>query len=88
VPHISLVFREMWDTAGLPLKPVTGASMCGRCGGERRGFLEQNQNNYANVPHSAISCAGDYSDMMRIHRQEHRFAAIGILSPHLLWTQT
>jgi hypothetical protein len=22
VPHISLVFREMWDTAGLPLKPV------------------------------------------------------------------
>jgi hypothetical protein len=24
VPHISLVFREMWDTAGLPLKPVAG----------------------------------------------------------------
>ena len=24
VPHISLVFCEMWDTAGLPLKPVTG----------------------------------------------------------------
>jgi hypothetical protein len=22
VPHISLVFREMWDTAGLPLKPA------------------------------------------------------------------
>jgi hypothetical protein len=22
VPHISLVFSEMWDTAGLPLKPV------------------------------------------------------------------
>jgi hypothetical protein len=22
VPHISLVFREMWDTAGLPLKPM------------------------------------------------------------------
>jgi hypothetical protein len=22
VPHISLVFREMWDTTGLPLKPV------------------------------------------------------------------
>jgi hypothetical protein len=22
VPHISLVFREMWDTAGLPLKPT------------------------------------------------------------------
>jgi hypothetical protein len=22
VPHISLVFREMWDTAGLALKPV------------------------------------------------------------------
>jgi hypothetical protein len=21
VPHISLVFREMWDTAGPPLKP-------------------------------------------------------------------
>jgi hypothetical protein len=21
VPHISLVFREMWDTTGLPLKP-------------------------------------------------------------------
>jgi hypothetical protein len=24
VPHISLVFREMWDTAGLPLKPAAG----------------------------------------------------------------
>ena len=24
VPHISLVFREMWDTAGLPLKLVEG----------------------------------------------------------------
>jgi hypothetical protein len=24
VPHISLVFREMWDTAGLPLKVVEG----------------------------------------------------------------
>jgi hypothetical protein len=24
VPHISLVFREMWDTTGLPLKPVAG----------------------------------------------------------------
>ncbi len=22
VPHTSLVFREMWDTAGLTLKPV------------------------------------------------------------------
>ncbi len=22
VPHISLVFREMWDTAGPPLKPI------------------------------------------------------------------
>jgi hypothetical protein len=22
VPHISLVFREMWDTADLPLKPL------------------------------------------------------------------
>jgi hypothetical protein len=26
VPHISLVFREMWDTAGLPLKPDTGST--------------------------------------------------------------
>jgi hypothetical protein len=25
VPHISLVFREMWDTAGLPLKPIAAA---------------------------------------------------------------
>jgi hypothetical protein len=25
VPHISLVFREMWDTAGLALKPVAGS---------------------------------------------------------------
>jgi hypothetical protein len=25
VPHISLVFREMWDTGNLPLKPVAGA---------------------------------------------------------------
>jgi hypothetical protein len=24
VPHISLVFREMWDTASLALKPDTG----------------------------------------------------------------
>jgi hypothetical protein len=24
VPHISLVLREMWDTTGLPLKPVAG----------------------------------------------------------------
>jgi hypothetical protein len=24
VPHISLVFREMWDTAGLALKPQAG----------------------------------------------------------------
>ena len=24
VPHISLVFREMWDTTGLPLKPAAG----------------------------------------------------------------
>jgi hypothetical protein len=24
VPHISLVFRQMWDTAGFPLKSVTG----------------------------------------------------------------
>ena len=24
VPHISLVFREMWDTAGPPLKLVEG----------------------------------------------------------------
>jgi hypothetical protein len=22
VPHISLAFREMWDTTGLPLKPL------------------------------------------------------------------
>jgi hypothetical protein len=26
VPHISLVFREMWDTAGLPLKPVADST--------------------------------------------------------------
>jgi hypothetical protein len=25
VPHISLVFREMWDTAGLTLKPLEDA---------------------------------------------------------------
>jgi hypothetical protein len=24
VPHISLVFREMWDTEGLSLKPLAG----------------------------------------------------------------
>jgi hypothetical protein len=24
VPHISLVFHEMWDTTGLTLKPVAG----------------------------------------------------------------
>ena len=24
---ISLVFRELWDTAGLPLKPVTGSQI-------------------------------------------------------------
>ena len=28
VPHISLVFREMWDTAGLPLKQVEGYINC------------------------------------------------------------
>jgi hypothetical protein len=27
VPHISLVFREMWDTAGLPLKPVSCSTL-------------------------------------------------------------
>ncbi len=26
VPHISLVFREMWDTAGLALKPAAVAT--------------------------------------------------------------
>ena len=26
VPHISLVFCEMWDTAGFPLKPAAGAT--------------------------------------------------------------
>ena len=28
---ISLVFREMWDTAGLPLKPVTGLTALHGC---------------------------------------------------------
>jgi hypothetical protein len=27
VPHISLVFREMWDTASLAFKPVTGSQL-------------------------------------------------------------
>jgi hypothetical protein len=27
VAHISLVFREMWDTAGLPLKPLSGSTV-------------------------------------------------------------
>ncbi len=31
VPHISLVFREMWDTAGLPLKPVASPSAPSGC---------------------------------------------------------
>jgi hypothetical protein len=31
VPHISLVFREMWDTAGLPLKPLTGPTIPHGC---------------------------------------------------------
>jgi hypothetical protein len=31
VPHISLVFREMWDTAGLPLKPVADPTVPSGC---------------------------------------------------------
>jgi hypothetical protein len=27
MPHISLVFREMWDTAVLPLKPPGGTTL-------------------------------------------------------------
>jgi hypothetical protein len=27
-PHLSLVFREMWDTAGLALKPVAASYLC------------------------------------------------------------
>jgi hypothetical protein len=34
VPHISLVFREMWDATGLPLKPVTGRQI--HTGGSHR----------------------------------------------------
>jgi hypothetical protein len=26
MPHISLVFGEMWDTKGLPLKPAKGTT--------------------------------------------------------------
>jgi hypothetical protein len=31
VPHISLVFGEMWDTAGLPLKSAAGSAAIHGC---------------------------------------------------------
>ena len=40
VPHISLVFREMWDTAGLPLKPAKVSTTLSGCLDKEKGFVK------------------------------------------------
>jgi hypothetical protein len=41
VPHISLVFREMWDTAALALKPLAGLTALQGCPSIRKKALSR-----------------------------------------------
>jgi hypothetical protein len=61
VPHISLVFREMWDTAGLPLKPDAAPQIrTGAPGSPQRTWAE----NDGRSPPQRLFCV----DLWRPHQ--------------------